>query len=121
MAITAHTWTLGEYLRKAREETPRKGTDKKGLSQQEFADLIGISRSSVIDYEANKTVPRRIVLNAWALASGVPLEWLTQAMDMPPDQPDDASRWNRRTRRSTGPRPTHPRYARPQVLRAGAC
>ncbi|QDH92483.1 immunity repressor [Gordonia phage Dmitri] len=47
-----------------------------GLEQSELADLIGISRQSVSKAESGKTEPRRITLNAWALATGVPVSWL---------------------------------------------
>jgi transcriptional regulator with XRE-family HTH domain len=61
-------WTRADRLRKAREHA--------GMQQQELADRIGISRNSVGNYEAGRTAPRRIVLNAWALATGVPMSWL---------------------------------------------
>ncbi|QKY80038.1 immunity repressor [Gordonia phage Doggs] len=47
-----------------------------GLEQSELADRIGISRQSVSKAESGKTEPRRITLNAWALATGVPVSWL---------------------------------------------
>jgi len=39
-----------------------------GLEQGELADRIGISRQSVGSAERGRSHPRRITLNAWALA-----------------------------------------------------
>lgn len=61
-------WTVGERLAKARKAT--------GLTQAQFAERIGIARSSVANYELDVTMPRRLVLNAWAHETGVPVEWL---------------------------------------------
>lgn len=61
-------WTLADRLRKAREMT--------GLGQIEFAEHSGISRASVVNYETGRRVPRAVYLSAWALATGVPVEWL---------------------------------------------
>lgn len=62
------TFTMGDRLRKAREVT--------GLGASEFADVIGVSRNTVTNYERDHVKPRRVVLNAWALRTGVPLSWL---------------------------------------------
>ena len=42
------------------------------LEQTDLAERIGISRQSVSKAESGKAHPRRITLNAWALATGVP-------------------------------------------------
>ena len=57
------------------------------LEQGELAERIGISRTSVSAAELGRTQPRKITLNAWALATGVPVTWLTtgQAPTMGPD------------------------------------
>lgn len=65
---TIPIWTTGERLAKARSLT--------GLTQAQFAERIGISRGSVVNYEGDATTPRRVVLNAWAAETGVPVEWL---------------------------------------------
>lgn len=72
-------WSLTDRLRKAREDT--------GLSQQDFADELGISRNSVGNYEAGRTSPRRLVLQAWALATGVDLHWLETGEQPHPERP----------------------------------
>ena len=46
------------------------------LTKQEFADLIGISRTTVTSHETGKTTPKRPVLNSWAEVTGYTLEWL---------------------------------------------
>ena len=72
-AAPSHTpipqWTLADRLTKARRHA--------GLEQPELADMIGIARSSLSAYENGHRIPRRPVLLSWALATGVPLEWLT--------------------------------------------
>jgi len=75
-------WTLSDKLRKARLEA--------GLEQAELASEIGISRNTVTNYEAGRTEPRRPVLLAWAMRTGVALDWLTQE-DGP--QPGGNSEW----------------------------
>lgn len=62
-------WTLGDRLRKARGRT--------GLTTREFAELIGVSQKTVTDAEGDKREGvRKILLNAWSMATGVPVEWL---------------------------------------------
>ena len=46
------------------------------LEQEELAELIGVSRTTVSNNEKGRVYPRRILLNAWALACGVPASWL---------------------------------------------
>lgn len=46
------------------------------LEQATLADRMGISRQSVSNAESGRTKPRKITLNAWALATGVPVSWL---------------------------------------------
>lgn len=47
-----------------------------GLKQEELAALMGVGRTVISDAEKGKRPPRKIVLNAWALATGVPINWL---------------------------------------------
>jgi DNA-binding XRE family transcriptional regulator len=62
-------WTLADKLRKAREHA--------GLDQATLAHDLGIARQTVGNYEAERVTPRRSVLMAWALRTGVSLAWLT--------------------------------------------
>lgn len=79
-------WTIGDRLRKARETAD--------IGPTEMADRIGISRNSVANYEHGRTKPRTIVLNAWALATGVAREWLEtgEAPASPTDTPGNGLR-----------------------------
>lgn len=70
MTAAIPQWSLNDRLRKAREHA--------GLHQQQLADETGISRRSVTNYERGFAVPRRPVLLAWAVATGVDLDWLTE-------------------------------------------
>jgi transcriptional regulator with XRE-family HTH domain len=67
-------WTLADRLRKAREHA--------GLEQRELATEIGIGRSTIVSYEAGRTVPHRPVLVSWALRCGVSYEWLCDEVNV---------------------------------------
>lgn len=47
-----------------------------GYDRQQLADKMEISRNSVLNAETGRTTPRKIVLNTWALACGVPVSWI---------------------------------------------
>lgn len=61
-------WELRHRLQRARELT--------GLEQAEFAEELAVSRNSVSGAERGATRPREITLRAWAMRTGVSLEWL---------------------------------------------
>lgn len=66
-------FTIGDRLRKARTLL---GSD---MDVAAFAELIGVSRNTVTNYELERTTPDRmkpVVLSAWALATGVDVGWL---------------------------------------------
>ncbi|QEA10812.1 immunity repressor [Mycobacterium phage Weirdo19] len=70
---------LKHRLRIAREEA--------GLEQVELAERMGVSRNVISNAESGRTVPRKIVFNAWALATGVPVSWLERGVgDVPPGE-----------------------------------
>jgi transcriptional regulator with XRE-family HTH domain len=58
-----------------------------GFEQDELAELIGVSRNTISNAEKGKVEPRRITLNAWALACEVPVSWLKHGDDQPPPDP----------------------------------
>lgn len=68
-------WTLADRLQKARATA--------GLDQTELARRAGLSRQTVSNYERGTVTPRRSGLIVWALATGVPLEWLVSGEVMP--------------------------------------
>jgi DNA-binding XRE family transcriptional regulator len=47
-----------------------------GYERDELADTIEVSRNTIGNAESGRTHPRKIMLNAWALACGVPVTWL---------------------------------------------
>lgn len=70
-------WTEADRLRKAREMT--------GLDRADFAELIGVSAKTVLNYENGSTTRvKPLVRRAWALATGVPSSWL-ETGEVPPD------------------------------------
>lgn len=61
-----------------------------GLEQTELAEIIGTTRTTISATESGRSNPRRILLNAWALATGVPITWILTGAE-PRDQPDKGS------------------------------
>ena len=61
-------WELFDRLRKAREW--------RGLEQADLARDLGVSRNTISAAERGKTQPRRSLLMAWAMRTGVSLHWL---------------------------------------------
>ncbi|TNC19080.1 helix-turn-helix domain-containing protein [Amycolatopsis alkalitolerans] len=61
-------WTLADRLRKAREHAE--------LHQRELATRLGLSRTSISSYESASVTPKRPVLLAWSMATGVSFDWL---------------------------------------------
>lgn len=62
------TWTLADRLRKSR--------DAAGLNQEALAARIGSSAKTVGRYEAGASEPKRYLVLAWAMATGVDSLWL---------------------------------------------
>ena len=71
---------LRHRLRIAREEA--------GLSVQGLAERMGVARNTVGNAEAGKGTPRKVVLNAWALATGVDIHWLETGETPAGNDPD---------------------------------
>ena len=88
MAGLIPVFTIHDRLRKAREAS--------GLDQHQLAEAMGVSRATVSNYETGfSSKPRKIVLNAWAMATGVPIQWIETGTA--PGAGDDGSpgRWGR--------------------------
>ncbi|MGI9124170.1 MAG: helix-turn-helix transcriptional regulator, partial [Mycobacterium sp.] len=47
-----------------------------GLEQEQLAERMGVSRTTVGNAETGRVKPRKIVVNAWAMACGVPVSWI---------------------------------------------
>lgn len=73
-------WVVGDRVRKVREV--------KGLSQGELAEMIGMARTTVARIEQGVTVPRRSVLMAIAMATGVDRAWLETGETPAGNDPD---------------------------------
>lgn len=112
-AGTVPSWTTGDRLRKAREFA--------GLSQEQLAEAMGISRRTVSTYEgdAGATVKRPTLL-AWAMLCGVDMDWLKSGEAPGPSDPganmdggktDIDFHGNTWSHTSSGIRALHPRRA----------
>ena len=67
------TWTLVDRLRKSRLLA--------GLEQADLADMIGVSRNSISNYENGKTELSATTFVRWAAATGVTLDWLAEGLN----------------------------------------
>lgn len=73
-------FTIGDRLRKARKHA--------GLDIDQMAELLGFSDKTVRNYENEATPIKRASISAWALATGVPFEWLLTGEVQRPDDPN---------------------------------
>lgn len=84
-------WTMGERLRKSMTEA--------GFSVFQIADALGCGRWTVNQWLNDRREPDRRTLIVWALATGVPLEWLeTGEVPAQPVPIDEALRESRNLR-----------------------
>ena len=87
-------WTVADRARKAREFA--------GMEQAELAARMGVSRATISNLERGLVSrPRRIVLNAWAMATGVDRNWLETGQAPAEPGPDGGSY----TTRDSNPEP----------------
>lgn len=61
-----------------------------GYDRDQLADLIAVSRNTIGNAESGRAAPRRIMINAWALACGVPVSWILTG-EHPPEHPEPNS------------------------------
>ena len=73
------TFELPDRLEKARKV--------RGMSQSQMAEAIDVSRKSISAYEAGTTRPKRHVVLAWAMATGVDGYWLLTGEAPDPNGP----------------------------------
>ena len=66
-------WTVADRLRKARESA--------GYEQTALARELGVAKNTISNYERGAVAPRRSVVMAWAMATGVDLDWLCPRQD----------------------------------------
>ena len=57
-----------------------------GVTSNDMAEHLHISRNTVSNYITGRTEPKYSVLRDWAMFTGVPLEWITKGVD-PDEQP----------------------------------
>ena len=107
-------WTIADRLRKAREHA--------NLEQADLAGDLGVSRNTISNYERGKVDPRRAVLLAWAMRTGVDVAWILSGEEPRPEDPDGApwyTAWdsNPEPADSTTPQVTRLRRTRSHPLR----
>lgn len=61
-------WTLGDRLRKARHVA--------GITSAAMAEHLGVERSTISRFEADRVTPRLAYLRLWAMCCDVDLDWL---------------------------------------------
>ncbi len=69
-------WTLGDRLHKSRKVA--------GISVEQMAQHLGVSRNTITNWEKDEPRPKRHVVLAWADVTGAPIEWLTEEADSGP-------------------------------------
>ena len=62
-------WTTGDRLAKARTTA--------GISVEQMAKELGVSRFTIRNYEHDRTEAKKSVLRVWAEVTDVPLSWLS--------------------------------------------
>lgn len=88
----------GEHARLAFDKSDRLGKALKvgGVSSNEMAEHLGVSRTTISNYINGRTEPKRSQLRDWAFKTGVPLSWLEHGEigdGTNPDGGGDAVTW----------------------------
>ena len=79
------TLTQGQRLQISREYV--------GLTQAEMAERLGVSLATVQRAETGRTNPRKTMVMAWSLASGVNGYWLETGKTPGGNDPDGGGQW----------------------------
>lgn len=98
------TFEVNDRVRKAREVS--------GVTQGDLANSLGLARTSLARIEQGLSKPRRPILLAIAMATGVDFEWLETGKTPAGDNPDGGSQC---AIRDSNPEPAD---LRPRVLLA---
>ncbi|MBN9207269.1 MAG: helix-turn-helix transcriptional regulator [Microbacterium ginsengisoli] len=72
---TITTWTLGELIAKSRRDA--------GYEQTDLAELVGVARNTISNYETGRSVPPFDVASRIARVCGVSLDWLAEMAKAP--------------------------------------
>ena len=89
-------WTIADRLRKARESA--------GYGSKEFAEHTSMARATISAAENGHRVPSKANVRLWALATGVPFEWIMNGEVPQPAGPDEGLRSHLG---ESNPRPIH--------------
>ena len=66
----------------------RIARERAGFEQRDLADAMGVSRNTITNIEKGRTAIRKIVLNAWCMACGIPVDWALTGHTTSPDGDD---------------------------------
>lgn len=75
-----------------------------GITQQEIADDLNVSRQTIGNYISGRTRPSRAVIMAWAMRTGVPLEWI-ETGELPAEPTTDPAKRPLSDYKSASPAP----------------
>ena len=94
----------------------RKAREHLGMDQDEFAQLINASRSTVGNYESGTTKrPVGNIVAAWALATGTTVQWLLTGRT-PDAGPGTGTRAPRSRSHQAGVTSEYPLFPRPRPV-----
>lgn len=68
--------TIAEQLRFGLGDRLAKSLHVAGITSNDMADELEVSRTTISNYLNDRTRPKRLYLRMWALKTGAPLEWL---------------------------------------------
>lgn len=66
----------------------RKAREAAGYNQRDFAEHLGVSHQTVTNAEKGHRAVRKITIKAWAMATGVPAQWLDTGVAPDHDDPN---------------------------------
>ena len=70
---TAHQPRIPKFEMRHRLALALEAAD---VSVEEMADILGVHRNTVGNYLRGSTHPRKLVIQAWAMRCGVPVDWV---------------------------------------------